>query len=107
MLTIGGAIYLEEELDRGGYYVSPNGDGLNDALVIDDIELLDTDRVQIFNRNGRKVYEEIGSRMNFNGYTNGAKILGKNKRLSEGVYFFVVLRADSNETHQGFFYLDL
>ena len=107
MLTLGGVIDLEdEELDRRGYLVSPNGDGLNDVLVIDDIKLLDTDTVQIFNRNGRKIYEEIGSRINFNGYTNGTKVFGKSEKLIEGVYFFIVLRADSNETHQGFFYLD-
>lgn len=107
MLTIGVVEDLEdEELDRRGYYLSPNGDGLNDVLVIDDIKFLDTDVIQIFNRYGRKVYEEIGYKNDFNGFSNTVKVFGSRKNLEEGVYFFIVLKEDSDEKHHGFFYLD-
>jgi len=34
------------------------------------------------------------------------KVFGSRKNLEEGVYFFIVLKEDSDEKHHGFFYLD-
>ncbi len=77
-----------EKMPRG---FSPDGNGVNDELVIPGIKAYVTNNVTIFNRWGNEVYNSEGS------YQNDWLGKGKNgEYLPEGTYF-VVFTADSPE----------
>ena len=66
--------------------VSPNGDGINDFLIIDGIQAYPNNKLMIMNRNGQLVYEA-------NGYNNSSKIFdghsNKNGQMQlPGTYFY-------------------
>ncbi|MCO5950322.1 cadherin-like beta sandwich domain-containing protein [Mucilaginibacter flavidus] len=67
--------------------LSPNGDGVNDYLQIDGLEVYKDNKLTIMARNGQVIYE-------VNGYNNDTKRfdgLGKNGRLqSPGTYLYVL-----------------
>lgn len=60
--------------------ITPNGDGKNDVLKIEGIELYKENTLSIFNRWGNEVYRSPG------GYTNNWSGEG----LSEGTYYYVL-----------------
>jgi gliding motility-associated-like protein len=62
---------------------TPNGDGINDYWVIPGIETFPAAIVQIFSRNGQKVFESRGYSNTFDGTLNG-------KALPAGVYYYVI-----------------
>jgi gliding motility-associated-like protein len=62
---------------------TPNGDGRNDYWKIDGIENYPQAVVQIFNRNGQKLFESKGYTQPFNGSYNG-------KPLPYGTYFYII-----------------
>jgi gliding motility-associated-like protein len=77
-----------EKMPRG---FSPDGNGVNDELVIPGIKVFVTNNVTIFNRWGNEVYNSEGP------YQNDWLGRGKNgEDLPEGTYF-VVFTADSPE----------
>jgi gliding motility-associated-like protein len=77
-----------EKMPRG---FSPDGNGINDELVIPGIRAFVTNNVTIFNRWGNEVYNSEGP------YQNNWLGKGKNDEdLPEGTYF-VVFTADSPE----------
>lgn len=87
----------EEHLNLGDVViyqgVTPDGDGLNDYFIIDNIEQFPTNNVTIFNRWGRKVYEttSYNSRGNvFNGYAQGKGVVNQGEMLPTGTYYYVV-----------------
>jgi gliding motility-associated-like protein len=66
--------------------VSPNGDGINDFLQIDNISQYPDNKLMIMNRNGQLVYEA-------NGYDNSSKVFdghsSKNGQMQlPGTYFY-------------------
>ncbi|MDN3581565.1 gliding motility-associated C-terminal domain-containing protein [Mucilaginibacter flavus] len=62
---------------------SPNGDGHNDYWKINGIESYPQAVVQVFNRNGQKLFESKGYGTPFNGTYNG-------KTLPVGTYFYII-----------------
>jgi len=62
---------------------TPNGDGINDYWVINGIGSYPTAIVQVFTRNGQKIYESVGYATPFDGTFNGSK-------LPSGVYYYVI-----------------
>jgi len=67
--------------------VSPNGDGINEFLMIEGIRDFPKNRVSIFNRNGTVVWEASGydnDRMAFRGVGTGQQL------LPAGTYFYIV-----------------
>lgn len=66
--------------------VSPNGDGINDYLVIEAIKDYPENRVRLFNRNGTVVYEASG----YNNGTVAFRGVGTGQHpVPEGTYFYV------------------
>ena len=68
--------------------VSPNGDGINDFLLIEGIERYPGNRVTLFNSNGVTIYNAIG-------YDNSSKVFDGhsniNGRLQQpGTYFYTI-----------------
>ncbi|WCM41298.1 gliding motility-associated C-terminal domain-containing protein [Flavobacterium sp. CBA20B-1] len=73
--------------------VSPDGDGMNDYLIIDNIEHFPENSVVLYNRWGRKVYEtkNYNSKNNvFVGIAEGNGIVGSGEKLPIGTYYYVV-----------------
>lgn len=73
--------------------VTPDGDGLNDYFIIDNIEYFPTNNVTIFNRWGRKVYETTSYNSSgnvFNGYAQGKGVVNQGEMLPTGTYYYVV-----------------
>ncbi|WP_372473981.1 Ig-like domain-containing protein [Capnocytophaga sp. ARDL2] len=73
--------------------VTPNGDKLNDYLVLDGIECYPGNRVEIYNRWGVLVYEtdNYNSKGNvFEGYSNGRVTISQGSMLPTGTYYYVV-----------------
>lgn len=73
--------------------VSPDGDGINDYLIIDNIEHFPENHVILYNRWGRKVYEtkNYNSKNNvFVGVAEGNGIVGSGEKLPAGTYYYVV-----------------
>jgi len=66
--------------------ISPNGDGINDFLMIDNISQYPDNKLMIMNRNGQLIYEA-------NGYDNSSKVFdghsNKNGKMQlPGTYFY-------------------
>lgn len=65
--------------------ITPNGDGKNDAFVIDGLELYPENTLNIFNRWGNEVYRSTGSyKNNWDGHN-----------LQEGTYYYILKIKDS------------
>lgn len=85
--------------------LSPNGDGINDFLMIEAIRDYPENRVTIFNRNGTVVWEANGydnDRVAFRGIGTGQL------RLPAGTYFYIIeIKNNSNrwQTGKGYFVL--
>ncbi|WP_420321815.1 gliding motility-associated C-terminal domain-containing protein [Flagellimonas sp.] len=91
----------------GNYFLSPNGDGINDFLVIDGMSESPNNSLRLFNRFGQKVYEKINYTDEFRGESNtGNFILSQDIGLPEGVYYYLVTLDDLELEYQGFLFLD-
>nr|WP_292961759.1 gliding motility-associated C-terminal domain-containing protein [Muricauda sp. UBA7809] len=91
----------------GNYFLSPNGDGINDFWVIDNLEESPNNSVRIFNRYGQKVFEQINYTNEFNGIANtGTMITNQGAGLPEGVYFYLITLDDLELEYTGFLFLD-
>jgi gliding motility-associated-like protein len=69
------------------YGISPNGDGINDTWVIENIALYPNNQVSIFNRSGKLVYQIKGYNNTFDGFSNK---VNSNRKLPVGAYYFAV-----------------
>ncbi len=66
--------------------ITPNGDGINDKLIIEGIEKFPDNMVKIFNRWGSLIYE-------VNGYNNEEKSFDgffNDEKIPDGTYFYIV-----------------
>ena len=91
----------------GNYFVSPNGDGTNDFLIIDNLGESESNNLQIYNRFGQKVFEMDNYSDEFNGFSNqGNLVINRSEGLEEGVYFYIVTLFDLELSFQGFLFLD-
>jgi gliding motility-associated-like protein len=73
--------------------VTPNGDGVNDYFLIDNIQNLANNNLQVFNRWGVKVFEtnNYDSAGNvFDGYSEGRLTISGNDQLPTGTYYYVL-----------------
>jgi gliding motility-associated-like protein len=73
---------------------SPNRDGVNDYWYVKSLDAFSNAVVQIFNRNGSKVYEAKGAGIKWDGTSNG-------RDLPAGVYFYVLDLKDGSQAING------
>ena len=91
----------------GNYFLSPNGDGTNDTLIIEGLEESPNNIVIIYNRLGQKVFEKTNYVDDFRGVSNtGSLILNQEKGLPEGVYYYIATLLDLELEYTGFLFLD-
>jgi gliding motility-associated-like protein/uncharacterized repeat protein (TIGR01451 family) len=68
--------------------ITPNGDGMNDYLVISCVEGAD---IEIYDRYGSIVYKKKNYNNDWNGLANKTgKLIGPGEKLPNGTYFFVL-----------------
>ncbi|KQC29733.1 gliding motility-associated C-terminal domain-containing protein [Flagellimonas eckloniae] len=91
----------------GNYFLSPNGDGTNDFLVIEGMSESPNNSLRIFNRFGQKVFEKNNYVDEFTGLSNtGSFYLSQDIGLPEGVYYYLVVLDDLELEYQGILFLD-
>ncbi|MCM4168637.1 hypothetical protein KCTC52924_02217 [Arenibacter antarcticus] len=107
-ITIGGINDMNETLstvELGNYYLSPNGDGINDYLVLEGINKSPRNLLQIFNRYGVLVYYKENYNNEFEGLSNRKMVINRKSGLDSGVYFYIITLNDLKIKHQGYLYL--
>ncbi len=83
---------------------TPDGDGVNDQWVIEDIESFPDNTVRLFNRWGNLIYEERGYNNQDRAWnaerTNGVGF--GSDRVPDGTYFYVIDLGDGSRPRSGF-----
>lgn len=96
----------KEVLNLENYFVSVNGDGINDAFFIPELEEFDSNYMQIYDRYGIKVFAMENYTDEFVGFSNLNNIpFNKEEGLPVGVYFYTINIPDAALNYQGFLYL--
>lgn len=105
VITFGGSL-SKQSITLGDYLLTPNGDGINDFLELQAVSLSPNNRLRIFNRWGRSVYEEENYTNLFDGNANVSGVFNTSKKLPAGVYFYIINLLDIDFVHQGYLYID-
>jgi gliding motility-associated-like protein len=89
------------------YLLTPNNDGINDVLVIEELELSPNNTIQIYDRNGLKVFELNNYTDEFNGFSNiDNLVINREQGLPRGVYFYLINMIDLGLNYQGFLVIE-
>jgi gliding motility-associated-like protein len=75
--------------------LTPNGDGVNDFWIIQNIDMYPKNEVKIFDKSGRILYTKKGYDNTWNGTVNGLQ-------LQEGTYFYVIDYGTDKGMQKGF-----
>lgn len=108
IITLGGNDTRSNEfvtIELDNYFITPNGDGKNDFLVLDGLEQSPNNEIQIFNRYGVMVYSKLNYQNDFDGKSNRNGAIRRESGLSSGVYFYIITMLDLRQRHQGYLYL--
>ncbi len=78
--------------------ITPNGDGVNDELIIEGLENFPNNNVKIFNRLQVEVYDRDAYHLGpfFSGRSDGRITIQEDEELPSGVYFYVITYEASN-----------
>ena len=107
VITFGSLAEPTDILALDNYLLTPNGDGTNDFLVIPELEQSPNNLVQIYDRNGLKVFEMVNYIDEFSGVSNlDNLVINREQGLPEGIYFYLISMYDLGLNYQGFLYLD-
>lgn len=106
VITIGTDI---SSVDTGiiskNYAFSPNGDGINEFLVVEGVASRPNNSIKIVNRWGALVYSKKGYDNTWNGISEHKLTINKNKGLPTGTYFYILTFYDEGVTITGYIYL--
>ncbi|MBT8282649.1 MAG: gliding motility-associated C-terminal domain-containing protein [Muriicola sp.] len=108
ILTIGGnddRLETYSTIDLDNYFMTPNGDGANDELILDGIDESPNNMLEIFNRYGVLVYSKANYQNNFDGQSNREGAIERGSGLSSGIYFYILTMHDLRQKHQGYLYI--
>ncbi|MDD2635143.1 MAG: gliding motility-associated C-terminal domain-containing protein [Bacteroidales bacterium] len=92
-----GAIILvdvDEECIRIPNAFTPNGDGINDTWILENIEMFPKAYIHVFNRWGQQLYHAKGEDEPWDGIYNG-------KLVPAGTYLFIINLHNSNKPYIG------
>ena len=84
--------------------VSPDGDGINDILVIWGLDCHPENTVEVYNRWGILVYETQSYGINgnyFRGVSEGRTTLSQGEELPVGTYFYIIRYKDTIDNNSG------
>ncbi len=84
---------------------TPNGDKVNDYLVIGGLDKYPENTLSIYNRWGNKVYEKEGYKNDWNGWANVQFVIGS-KELPVGVYYYILKYNKGKRERAGALFLE-
>ena len=106
VITFGTMDVPAEFLSLDNYLVSANGDGINDTLVIPELEQSPNNHLMIYNRFGQQVFDQKNYTNEFEGFSNVDNfVIDREQGLPADVYFYIVSMEDLGLDFQGFLYL--
>jgi gliding motility-associated-like protein len=108
IITIGGnddALQNFDTIELDNYFLTPNGDGRNDVLLLEGVERSPHNSLQIFNRYGVLVYKKDNYQNEFDGRSNMNHVIERSSGLENGVYFYIITLHDLHKKHQGYMYI--
>ncbi|MBT8223638.1 MAG: gliding motility-associated C-terminal domain-containing protein [Eudoraea sp.] len=108
IITLGGNeddLQTYDTIELDNYYMTPNGDGQNDALVIEGLDRSASNSIQIFDRYGVMVYSKDNYQNDFDGRSNREQVIQRNSGLASGIYFYIITMHDLAQKHQGYLYI--
>jgi gliding motility-associated-like protein len=107
VITFGSLAVAEEILTLDNYYISPNGDGINDFLLIPELEQSPNNKLEIYDRRGLKVFQMTNYQNEFTGFSNVENmVLNRGIGLPEGLYYYIISMEDLGLNFQGFLFLE-
>ncbi|UWX54149.1 gliding motility-associated C-terminal domain-containing protein [Maribacter litopenaei] len=96
----------KDVLTLDNFFVSPNGDGINDRFYVEELEQSPNNMVRIYDRFGLKVFEQANYVDEFAGFSNVDNfVISREDGLPVGVYFYTIEMLDLGLKYQGFLYL--
>ncbi|MGX1929030.1 gliding motility-associated C-terminal domain-containing protein [Flagellimonas sp. 2504JD4-2] len=108
ILTLGGSDGILEPftvLELDNYFLTPNGDGINDNLIVDGIENFPNNLLNVYNRYGVLVYSKLNYANEFNGVSNRNLVISRDTGLSSGIYFYTLTVVELRQKFQGYLYI--
>ena len=75
--------------------ISPNGDGYNDGLVIENLDMYPNHKLKIFDRSGRILYQKQNYQNDWTGTYQGTP-------LAEGTYYYILEFESGKKVIKGF-----
>lgn len=69
---------------------SPNGDGYNDVLVFEGLEIYPSYKLMVYNRWGLKVYEANTPTNSWDGKANVSSLVTIGEDLPDGTYYYII-----------------
>ncbi|HDZ04307.1 leucine-rich repeat protein [Maribacter sp.] len=86
---------------------SPNGDGINDTWVIDNLDAYPGHIVHLYNRVGSEVFTAENYSNNWGGISNGKHVFGGSDKLPAGPYYYVIETGSQTEAAKtGWIYIN-
>ncbi len=85
--------------------ISPDGDGLNDYLVIPQLFDYPENNLMIFNRWGNKVYAKKPYDNTWDGKASESGVINGDQYLPAGTYFYILDLGDGSKPLTGYIYL--
>jgi len=75
--------------------LTPNGDGVNDTWIVQNIDMYPSNEVRIFDRNSREMYSKKSYDNSWNGTIGG-------NDLAEGTYYYIITYGPNKLVQKGF-----
>ena len=94
----------ERILMERSYGFSPNGDGINDTWVIQDIDLFPKNVVRVFSRSGKLVFKKNYYKNDWDGVSNQISAMGI--KLPAGPYVYIIDLGDNFKPIRGWIYIN-
>ncbi|MFV0249165.1 MAG: gliding motility-associated C-terminal domain-containing protein [Tenacibaculum sp.] len=107
IITIGSE-FSEDELGSTNLIITPNGDGLNEALTFKNLDAYTSNKLSIYNRYGNKIFETNDYKNDWSGVSEGRITVAKQTNLPAGTYFYILelKNKDSSKTQNGWLYIN-
>lgn len=97
----------ETSLNSYHYILSPNGDGVNDNFIIEELADYESNVLHIYDRNGLLVFEAQNYTDEFDGYTGKTiSTLDRDAGLAQGIYYYIAAVNGGEFSLQGYLYID-
>ncbi|MFD2566793.1 YDG domain-containing protein [Pseudotenacibaculum haliotis] len=88
------------------YGFSPNGDGVNDGWVIENITAFPNNTVSVYSRSGKLVFKKKGYQNDWEAVSNQINNSGLENRLPVGPYIYVIDLGDGGRPLRGWLYIN-